>query len=166
MKEFEKKSSEYHLPIKVDPKDQCFTFSGFIREGKELFFDLNYGGSDRNQGMILRTAISDPHTYKLINHVLWMNDKPQYANKPTPYDESLYNPTDIKLWHKRLSLEQINVFSILVQKMVRQYGIDNLTEENIFSDEDIRGVLGLDQTNPFAHIPSRTIPENKVSIFA
>ncbi len=161
MKEIEKKSSEYHLPFEIKPGYQVFTFSGFLKEQNRLFFDLRFEGCSRMQGMILRTNITDAHSYKKVNEVIW-TDEPHYANPPTEYDKTFYNPDSIELWRKQLSLEQVSIFADLVSQMAQEEGLENLSQKDIFSNEDVRNILGLDLDDPFDYTPVKKTSDDQI----
>lgn len=152
MKEIEKQPLEYSLPIEVKPDEQLFIFNGFSIENSILCYEITYDGSDRLRRMILQSRIDDSHSYKYINHLLWTGE-PHYVNELTEYDNNLYDPKQIGLWHKMLNLEQISTFASLVNEMIKEKGLENISQDDIFSNEDVRNILGLDLDGPFDYTP-------------
>ncbi len=162
MKERENREKEYKLPFEETSDQQIFVFSGFIRQGDKLFFELDYDSPGPKHGTILRSNITDSHTYKMTNYVLWNGEKYQYANQLAQYNESLYDPKQVELWRKRLSLEQISVFSHLIKQMINENGLDNLNGETIFSNEKVIKILGLDQESAFDYTPLKKTSDDQI----
>ena len=154
MKEVLRNNPDFILPspVEVERGEQLFVFSGFVIENNKMNFEVIYDGSGRFQRMILRSAIDDAYSYRYTNHLLWTG-KPHYANKLTEYYKKFYDPQQVDLWRKSLSLEQISVFAGLVSGMIKEKGLENVTQEDIFSDKNVRDILGLDKEGAFDHTP-------------
>lgn len=145
------KKIEFHIPIDISSEVQCFGIVGFVHDGDILFIDISYLSGDRKQGMILRTTVGDGYSYQVVNRVVAVDEhyNPTYLNKPAEYDESLYDPKDVKLWKKVFNLEQISIFSELVEQLIADHGVENITQEAIFNNVNVRKILGLDLPNPY-----------------
>lgn len=148
-------SPEYKLPIIEAPaNEQIFTFNGFIKGDNKLLFDITYEGPDRLQGVILRSAIDDGYTYRAKNRIDWDRDNPDYVDPLPEYETGLYRPIEVGLYHKELSLEQISTFADLVNQMIKEKGLENITQDDIFKNDNVRNILGLNNLeDPFAYTP-------------
>jgi len=58
-------------------------------------------------------------------------------------------------------LNQIGVFATLANQIVKAKGIDCVTEDDIFSNEQVKKILGLDAKGPF----SFTLVSNQEDFF-
>lgn len=165
--ETEEKTFGYRLPLEVRANEQSFRFAGFTRQDEKLYLELDYIGAGRDYGLVLRTAIDDAHTYKSVNIPIEQDDgTAQWLNKPTDYDNLLYDPQKVELWHKMLCLKQVSVFAKLVQRLERKYGADNLSGEIIFADENVRKILGLDLEGPFEYVNLKKRDRSKITELA
>lgn len=145
-------SQEYKLPnIEVAPERQVFEFKGFVIVNNQLYFDIKYDGIDRSRGMILRSAINDSYTYSCEAAGYEYRER----EKPIEYNRKLYDKrqTDIVLLYKHVCLEQLSIFADLVNEIIKQKGLDSLTQKDIFGDENVRAILGLDNEDTFEYTP-------------
>lgn len=156
MHESNRRNIEFYIPLEVSPDDQCFGIVGFVRDEHKLSLDVSYTRWDKDQGLILRTAINDGHTYKIVNRVIDVGSDymPKYLNQLPKYDDSLYDPKSVKLWGKQLSLTQISIFTELTNQIIKERGLENATQEDIFNNKQVKDILGLGFKNPydFTHI--------------
>ena len=52
-----------------------------------------------------------------------------------------------------MNLEQISIFAGIVNQMIKERGLENISQHDIFSDQDVRDILGLDQKGTYEYTP-------------
>ena len=165
-KEFEKNKLEYNVPrlpwINEKPEMQVFKFVGLTIEEENIYIDLVYGLSNRHFGTTIRTAINDGFNYKIVNWVDYWEGKTPIPAYTIEYDKNLYNPITNKLRLKSLNVLQVSVFARLVNEMIKKNGVDNINNNVIFGDEDVRKIFGLDQEGVFNYTPVKKTSEIRI----
>ncbi len=165
MREFEKRTPEYHVPMEIineKPELQVFSFAGFVQEGNRLYLDLVYGLSDRRFLTTIRTSIDDSYTYKIVNYIDHWEDKIPIPAYNIEYNNSLYDLKKSRLQSKRVSVQQITAFAKQIKQIIKKNGFENLSDEIIFENQNIKNILDLDKKGVFEYTSvKKTFDERK-----